>query len=137
MLIPHPIHLEILVQTLRYCVKDASSLHLLWFFLHEYHNWNSMITPKKSISIFSKRNQRFFLFLYNFRVYKYDSIFIFIRNQSYHLRSTSYGALLRRIFFSGKIEHFVEVFANDFRTILWLFKKGLWNYSYASLEFQK
>ena len=51
-LIPHPIHLEILVQALRYWVKDASSLHLLRFFLHEYHNWNSMITPKKSISIF-------------------------------------------------------------------------------------
>nr|CBV65373.1 maturase K [Peniocereus oaxacensis] len=28
-LIPYPIHLEILVQTLRYWVKDASSLHLL------------------------------------------------------------------------------------------------------------
>ncbi|KAF3642117.1 hypothetical protein FXO37_22658, partial [Capsicum annuum] len=28
-LIPYPVHLEILVQTLRYWVKDASSLHLL------------------------------------------------------------------------------------------------------------
>ena len=37
-LIPHPIHLEILVQTLRFYVKDASSLHVLRFFLHEYHN---------------------------------------------------------------------------------------------------
>ncbi|KAK6770255.1 hypothetical protein RDI58_032497 [Solanum bulbocastanum] len=35
-LIPYPVHLEILVQTLRYWVKDASSLHLLRFFLHEY-----------------------------------------------------------------------------------------------------
>lgn len=127
-LIPYPIHLEILVQALRYWVKDASSLHLLRFFLHEYHNWNSMITPKKSISIFSKRNQRFFLFLYNFHVCEYDSIFIFIRNQSYHLRSTSYGALLGRIFFYGKIEHFVEVFANDFQTILWLFKNPFMHY---------
>ena len=56
--------------------------------------------------------------LYNFHVCEYDSIFIFICNQSYHLRSTSYGALLGRIFFYGKIEHFVEVFANDFQTIL-------------------
>uniref|UniRef100_A0A3Q7I4W0 Maturase K n=1 Tax=Solanum lycopersicum TaxID=4081 RepID=A0A3Q7I4W0_SOLLC len=32
-LIPYPVHLEILVQTLRYWVKDASSLHLLRFFL--------------------------------------------------------------------------------------------------------
>nr|AZK16928.1 maturase K [Kewa acida] len=30
-LIPYPIHLEILVQTLRYWVKDAASLHLLRF----------------------------------------------------------------------------------------------------------
>nr|CBV65727.1 maturase K [Opuntia leucotricha] len=44
-LIPYPIHLEILVQTLRYWVKDASSLHLLRFFLYEYRNWNSLITP--------------------------------------------------------------------------------------------
>nr|CBV65299.1 maturase K [Mammillaria discolor] len=59
-LIPYPIHLEILVQTLRYWVKDASSLHLLRFFLYEYRNWNSLITPQKSNSIFSKRNQRLF-----------------------------------------------------------------------------
>nr|CBV65706.1 maturase K [Mammillaria dioica] len=45
-LIPYPIHLEILVQTLRYWVKDASSLHLLRFFLYEYRNWNSLITPQ-------------------------------------------------------------------------------------------
>ena len=88
-----------------------------------------MITSKKSISIFSKRNQRFFfLFLYNFHVCEYDSIFIFLRNQSYHLRSTSYGALLGRIFFYGKLEHFVEVFANDFQTILWLFKNPFMHY---------
>ena len=62
-LIPHPIRPEILVQTLRYWVKDASSLHLLRFFLHEYLNWNSLITPKKSIFIFSKSNPRLFLFL--------------------------------------------------------------------------
>ncbi|KAK9661223.1 hypothetical protein RND81_O145900 [Saponaria officinalis] len=65
-LIPYPTHLEILVQTLRYWVKDASSLHLLRFFLYEYHNWNSRFIPKDSISFFLKRNQRLFLFLYNF-----------------------------------------------------------------------
>nr|AAF02758.1 maturase K [Buxus excisa] len=54
-LIPHPIHLEILVQSLRCWVQDAPSLHLLRFFLHEYHNWNSFITPKKSIFFFQKR----------------------------------------------------------------------------------
>ncbi|KAK9663090.1 hypothetical protein RND81_O314800 [Saponaria officinalis] len=57
---------QILVQTLRYWVKDASSLHLLRFFLYEYHNWNSRFIPKDSISFFLKRNQRLFLFLYNF-----------------------------------------------------------------------
>nr|YP_010314394.1 maturase K [Cissus tuberosa]UNA63959.1 maturase K [Cissus tuberosa] len=127
-LIPYPIHLEILVQVLCYWVKDTSSLHLLRFFLHEYHNWNSMITPKKSISFLKRRNPRFFLFLYNFHVCEYDSILLFLRNQSYHLRPTSYGTLLGRIFFYGKIEHFVEVFSNDFQTILRLFKNPFMHY---------
>nr|KJB15227.1 hypothetical protein B456_002G165800 [Gossypium raimondii] len=34
-LIPHPIHLDILVEALRYLVKDASSLHLLRFSLYQ------------------------------------------------------------------------------------------------------
>nr|ABV65152.1 maturase K [Heuchera sanguinea]QKV44782.1 maturase K [Heuchera eastwoodiae] len=129
-LIPHPIHLEILVQTLRYWVKDASSLHLLRFFLYEYQNWNSLITPtpKKSISIVSKRNQRLFLFLYNSYVCEYESIFIFLCNQSSHLRSTSSGTLFERIHFYGKIKHVVEVFSNDFPTILWLFKDPFMHY---------
>nr|YP_009694548.1 maturase K [Eucnide grandiflora]QEJ82474.1 maturase K [Eucnide grandiflora]UPN65469.1 maturase K [Eucnide grandiflora]UPN65470.1 maturase K [Eucnide grandiflora] len=121
-LIPYPIHLEILVQTLRHWVKDASSLHLLRFFLHEYPNWNSLITPKKTSTSFSKRNQRLFLFLYNSHVCEYESIFVFLRNQSSHLRSTSFGALLERILFYGKIEHRVKVVAKDFQAILWLFK---------------
>uniref|UniRef100_UPI0030DFEB01 maturase K n=1 Tax=Stellaria yunnanensis TaxID=2653284 RepID=UPI0030DFEB01 len=49
-LIPYPVHLEILVQTLRYWVKDAPSLHLLRFFLYESHNWNSL--KKKKIDLF-------------------------------------------------------------------------------------
>lgn len=129
-LIPHPIHLEILVQTLRYWVKDASSLHLLRFFLYEYQNWNSLITPtpKKSISIVSKRNQRLFLFLYNSYVCEYESIFIFLCNQSSRLRSTSSGTLFERIHFYGKIKHVVEVFSNDFPTVLWLFKDLFMHY---------
>nr|YP_009662084.1 maturase K [Mitella diphylla]QCU47196.1 maturase K [Mitella diphylla]QKV45286.1 maturase K [Mitella diphylla] len=129
-LIPHPIHLEILVQTLRYWVKDASSLHLLRFFLYEYQNWNSLITPtpKKSISIVSKRNQRLFLFLYNSYVCEYESIFIFLCNQSSHLRSTSSGTLFERIHFYGKIKHVLEVFSNDFPTVLWLFKDPFMHY---------
>ncbi|CAN4117964.1 unnamed protein product [Withania somnifera] len=116
-LIPYPVHLEILVQTLRYWVKDASSLHLLRFFLHEYWNLNSLITSKK-----------FFFFLYNSYVYEWESTFVFLRNQSSHLRSTSFGALLERIYFYGKIERLVEVFAKDFQVTLWLFKDPFMHY---------
>ncbi|KAL6519082.1 hypothetical protein OROMI_032915 [Orobanche minor] len=52
-LIPHLVHAEILVQTLRYYIKDASSLHLLRFFINK--NWNSVITPKKASYFFAKR----------------------------------------------------------------------------------
>lgn len=53
-LIPYPLHLEILVQILRSWVKDASSFHLLRFFFHEYCNLNSLSTSKKLISFFQK-----------------------------------------------------------------------------------
>nr|ANY98913.1 maturase K [Pyrola aphylla] len=125
-LIPHPIHLEILVQTLRIWIKDVSSLHLLRFFLHEYHNWNSLITPKKSSFSFSKRNKRLFFFLYNINVCEYESIFVFLRNQSSHLRSISSEIFFERIFFYRKIER--EVFPKDFKTILWLFKDPFLHY---------
>ncbi|XP_051145755.1 LOW QUALITY PROTEIN: maturase K-like [Andrographis paniculata] len=77
--IPHFVHVEILVQALCYWLKDASSLHLLRFFLNEYCNWNTLLSsrPKKADSSFSKRNQRFFLFLYNSHVWEYESIFFF------------------------------------------------------------
>ncbi|TYG60157.1 hypothetical protein ES288_D07G045900v1, partial [Gossypium darwinii] len=81
-LIPHPIYLEILVQALRYWVKDAYSLHLLRFSLYEL-----------------------FLFLYNSHTCEYESIFLFLRNQSSHLRSTSSGVFLERIFLYGKIKY--------------------------------
>nr|AAB93708.1 ribosomal maturase [Arbutus canariensis] len=125
-LIPHPIHLEILVQTLRYWVKDASSLHLLRFFLHAYRNWNSLMTQKKSSFSFSKTNKRLFLFLYNFHVCEYESIFVFLRNQSSHLRSISSETFLERIYFYRKIE--LEVFTKDFKAILWVFKDPFLHY---------
>nr|WKV26264.1 maturase K [Paeonia delavayi var. lutea] len=118
-LIPYPIHLEIVVQSLRCRVKDASSLHLLRFFL---------FTLNKSISSFSKRNPQLFLFLYNSHVYEYESTFLFLRNKTSHLRSTSSGAFLERIFLYGKIKHLIEVFANDFQAILWLFKDPFMHY---------
>nr|AKC98655.1 maturase K [Corymbia citriodora subsp. variegata] len=126
-LIPYHIHLEILVQTLRYWVNDASSLHLLRFFLHEY--WNSLITQKKHITIFSKGNPRLFLFLYNSHICEYEYIFLFLLNQSSHLRSTSSGIFFERIYFYVKIEHFVKVFFdNDFQCILWFFKDPFMHY---------
>nr|AAF43249.1 maturase K [Magnolia kwangsiensis] len=127
-LIPHPIHLEILVQTLHCWIQDAPSLHLLRFFLHEYRNSNSLITPKKSISLFSKENQRFFLLLYNSYVYECESVLVFLRKQSSHLRSTSSGTFLERTHFYGKIEHLVVVLRNDFQKTLWLFKDPFMHY---------
>jgi len=117
-LIPYPIHLEILVQTLRYCVKDPSSLHLLRLFLHEYYSWNTLITPQKSI--FAKSNQRLFLLLYNSYVYEYESILLFLRNQSNHLRLTSSGIFFERIRFYEKIKYPVEEVL--FPATLWFFK---------------
>nr|AYH52828.1 maturase K [Comarum palustre]QCC30035.1 maturase K [Comarum palustre] len=115
-LIPYPIHLEILVQTLRYCVKDPSSLHLLRLFLHEYYSWNTL--PQKYT--FSKSNQRLFLILYNSYVYEYESILLFLRNHSNHLRLTSSGIFFERIRFYEKIKYPVEeVF---FPATLWFFK---------------
>nr|YP_009262930.1 maturase K [Afrolicania elaeosperma]ANJ17081.1 maturase K [Afrolicania elaeosperma] len=115
-LIPYPIHLEKLVQTFRYWMKDLSSLHLLRLFLHEYWNWNRFLIPKKSFSIFTKTksNPRFFLFLYNSYVYEYESILFFLRTQSFHLRSTLFRAFRERIYFYGKIEYVAEVFTNYF-----------------------
>nr|YP_010884127.1 maturase K [Helleborus lividus]WIW41828.1 maturase K [Helleborus lividus] len=124
---PYPIHLELLVQTLRYWIQDAPLLYLLKFFLYEYHNWNSLIT-KKTIFFFSKENQRLFLFLYNFYVYESESIFRFLRKQSSHLRSTSFRAFLDRTHFYGKKENFLVVFHNNFHTILWVFKNPFMHY---------
>nr|UDP58396.1 maturase K [Kielmeyera appariciana] len=121
-LLPYPIHLEKLVQTLRYWLKDPSSLHLLRFFLHEYWNWNSPFFPNNSISFFAKRNLRLFVFLYNSHVYEYESILFFLRTQSFHLRSNFFQVLFERIYFYGKGENFREVFANHFHTTLQLFK---------------
>nr|YP_010419777.1 maturase K [Leucosyke puya]USG53477.1 maturase K [Leucosyke puya] len=126
-LIPYPIHLEILIQTLRYWVKDTSSLHLLVLFLHKYYIWNNI--PKKSISIFSKSNPRFFLFLYNSHVCEYESVLLFLRNKSSHLRLTSFGVFFERIYFYGKIKPLVEdVVANDFLTSLWFFQDLFMHY---------
>nr|AIW04606.1 maturase K [Androsace filiformis] len=128
LVIPHSIHLEILVQTLRYWVKDASSLHLLRAFLHKYQNWTSFITPNKSSFSFSKRNKRLFFFLYNFHVYEYELIFSFLRNQSSRLQSKSYRPFLDRIYFYEKRDHFLGVFTKYFQAFLWSLKDPFMHY---------
>nr|UVB12057.1 maturase K [Thymus capitellatus] len=125
-LIPRSVHVEILIQTLRHWVKDVSSLHLLRVFLNEY--WNSLLTPKKVSFSLSKRNQRLFFFLYNSHVCEYESIFVFLRNQSFYLRSTSSGVLLERIYFYIKIERLMNVFVKDFRANLWLVEEPCMHY---------
>nr|CEF90492.1 maturase K [Pseudofumaria alba] len=127
-LIPYPIHLEILVQNLRSWIKDAPSLHLFRLFLHESRNWSSLIIQKKSISFFSKENQRLFLFLYNFHVSEWESLFVFLCKQSFHLRTTAFGNLLERTYFYGKIEHPPGICHKDFQNILWLFKDPFMHY---------
>nr|CEF90496.1 maturase K [Rupicapnos numidica] len=127
-LIPHPIHLEILVQNLRSWIQDAPSLHLFRLFLHQSRNWSSLITQKKAISFFSKENKRLFLFLYNYHVYEWESLLLFLCKQSFHLRATSFGNLLERTYFYGKIEHPPGIFRKDFQNILWLFKDPFMHY---------
>nr|AAM46572.1 maturase K [Amorphophallus hottae] len=129
-LIPYPVHLEILVQILQCWIQDVPSLHLLRFFFHEYHNWNNLITPKKSNYYgFSKENPRLFLFLYNSYVIECESILVFLRKQSSYLRSTSSGTFLERAHFYEKIEqHLVVLCCNDFQKTLWLFKDPFMHY---------
>nr|YP_009864222.1 maturase K [Philesia magellanica]QKE32217.1 maturase K [Philesia magellanica] len=127
-LIPHPIHLEILVQILQCWIQDVPSLHLLRFFLHEYHNWNSFITLNKSIYVFSKENKRLFRFLYNSYVSECEFLFVFLRKQSYYLRSTSSGAFLERTHFYEKIEHIIVVCCNYFQKTLWFVKDPFMHY---------
>nr|AEX96238.1 maturase K [Trichopetalum plumosum] len=133
-LIPHPIHMEILVQILQCWIQDVPFLHLLRFFLHEYHNWNSLIVAqKKSISIFSKENKRLFWFLYNSFIFECEFLLVFFRKQSSYLRLTSYGTLIERTHFYGKIEHlqiehFLVVCHNYFYRTLWIFKDPFMHY---------
>nr|YP_009738385.1 maturase K [Osbeckia stellata]QIB72079.1 maturase K [Osbeckia stellata] len=126
-LISYHIHLEILVQTLRYWLKDASSLHFLRFFLYEYCNWNRFLLPKNGF--FSKTNPRFFLFLYNIHICEYEYIFFFLRNQSFHLCSQFSGFFFQRIYFFRKIKNLVKVFIHsEFQDILELCKDPFMHY---------
>nr|QOE90744.1 maturase K [Benthamia flavida] len=128
LLIPHPIHLEILVKILQCWIKDVPSLHLLLLIFYEYHNLNSLITSKKDIYVFSKINKRFFWFLHNSYVYECEYIFLFLRKQSSYLRSTSFEVFLERTHFYGKIEYFRIMYCNSFHRILWFLKEPFIHY---------
>nr|QWV53975.1 maturase K [Aspidogyne utriculata] len=128
LLIPHPIHLEILVQILQCWIKDVPSLHLLRLIFHEYHNLKSIITSKKSIHVFSKRNKRFFWFLHNFYVYECEYLFLFLRKKSSYLRSTSFEVFLERTIFYLKIESILVVYLNSFQRTLWFLKDPFIHY---------
>nr|YP_010034409.1 maturase K [Aponogeton abyssinicus]QOX09163.1 maturase K [Aponogeton abyssinicus]UGC02440.1 maturase K [Aponogeton madagascariensis] len=127
-LIPYPIHLEILVQILHSWIQDVPTFHLLRFFFYEYHNWNSFIALKKSIYIFSKENQRLFRFLYNSYVSEYESVFCFLRKHSSYLLSTSSGDFIERTLFYEKIQHLTVVFRNDFQKTPQLLKDPFMHY---------
>nr|YP_009431285.1 maturase K [Agapanthus coddii]ASW26721.1 maturase K [Agapanthus coddii]QRZ00911.1 maturase K [Agapanthus coddii]QVV24596.1 maturase K [Agapanthus praecox] len=133
-LIPHPIHMEILVQILQCGIQDVPFFHLLRFFLHEYHNWNSLlISQKKSIYVFSKENKRIFRFLYNSYVFECEFFLVFIRKQCSYLRLISSGTFIERTHFYRKIkhlqiEHFIVICRNDFHRTLWFFKDTFMHY---------
>nr|ACZ52225.1 maturase K [Pterostylis gibbosa] len=128
LLIPHPIHLEILVQILQCWIKDVPSLHLLRLIFHESHNLKSIITSKKAIYVFSKRKKRFFWFLHNFYVYECEYLFLFLRKQSSYLRSTSFEVFLERTHFYGKMEYLLVVYFNSLQRILWFLKDPFMHY---------
>nr|YP_010704495.1 maturase K [Danhatchia australis]UKU08992.1 maturase K [Danhatchia australis] len=128
LLIPHPIHLEILVQILQCWIKDVPSLHLLRLILNEYPNLKSIITSKKSIHVFSKGNKRFFWFLHNFYVYECEYLFLFLRKKSSYLRLTSFGVFIERTLFYVKMESILVVYFNSFQRILWFLKDPFIHY---------
>nr|AGZ16372.1 maturase K [Apodasmia brownii] len=120
-LIPYPIHLEILILILQCWIQDVPSLHLLRFLLYEYSNCNSLLTSKKFRNPFSKENKRLFRFLYNSYVSECEFVFLFLRKQSSCLRLTSSGTFLERIHFYRKIQRFALVYRNSFHKTLWFF----------------
>nr|QXO04788.1 maturase K [Macodes petola] len=128
LLIPHPIHLEILVQILQCWIKDVPSLHLLRLIFHEYPNLKSIITSKKSIHVFSKKKKRFFWFLHNFYVYECEYLFLFLRKKSSYLRSTSFGVFIERTLFYVKMESILVVYFNSFQRILWFLRDPFIHY---------
>lgn len=127
-IIPYPIHFEILVKILQCWIQDILSLHLLQFFLFNSSNWKSFFTSKKQVSLFSKKNKRLFWFLYNSYVFEYEFLFLFLRKKSFCLRLISSRTFLERIYFYRKIEHFRIVYNISLQKILWIFTDPFMHY---------
>nr|AAO11706.1 maturase [Acis tingitana] len=81
-LIPHPIHMEILVQILQCWIQDVPFLHLLRFLLHEYHNWNRfLILRKNPFSVFQKKIKDYFVHIPIFMCLNVNFyLFLFVNN---------------------------------------------------------
>nr|AKT73995.1 maturase K [Corsia cf. boridiensis SPL470-2] len=124
MLIPHPIHLEILVQIIQCWIQDVPSLHLLRFFLHEYHNFNITLNNY----VFSKKNKRLFWLMYNFYVSECEFLLVFLHKQFSYLRSTYFGIFLERTNFYRKIEHLIIIIVCHNYFTLGLFKDSFMHY---------
>nr|YP_009450040.1 maturase K [Burmannia cryptopetala]ANK36237.1 maturase K [Burmannia cryptopetala] len=135
-LIPYPIHIEILVQILQCWTPDISFLHLLRFFLRQYHNKNSSVistftsnSQKFFLYIFSKEKKRLFQFLYNFYISEFEFLFVFFRKKSDYFGLTSYGTFLERTHFYGKIKSLVNVFINYFHKNIGCFRDFFIHYA--------
>nr|QRW36801.1 maturase K [Monotropa uniflora] len=126
LLISHPIHIEVFIGILRYWLKDTSVLHLLRSFFHEYSTVFNFIIFNKYNFYLKKKKQRLLLLLYNVYVFEYESIFFFLRNQSYNLGSIAYKNFSERIYFYQKIE--LEIFNKKMKSILWTLKDPLMHY---------
>nr|YP_010291603.1 maturase K [Scleria parvula]ULQ67610.1 maturase K [Scleria parvula] len=127
-IIPYPIHFEILVQILQCWIQDIPALHLLQFFLFNSSNCKSFFTSKKQVSIYSKENKRFFWFLYNSYVFECEFVFLFLRKKSFCLRLISSRMFSERIYFYRKIQHIIIVYNISLQKTLWVFTDPFMNY---------
>nr|YP_009450275.1 maturase K [Burmannia nepalensis]YP_009450282.1 maturase K [Burmannia nepalensis]AOV94008.1 maturase K [Burmannia nepalensis]AOV94015.1 maturase K [Burmannia nepalensis] len=140
-LIPYPIHIEILVQILQCWAQDVSFLHLLQFFLrqYQYYKWKSSIistfisttsnSNKFFLYIFSKEKKRLFQLLYNFYISEFEFVLVFFRKKYCYLGLTSSGAFIERTHFYGKIKSLVNVFINYFHKNIWCFRDFFIHYA--------
>nr|YP_010294482.1 maturase K [Xyris indica]ULQ68303.1 maturase K [Xyris indica] len=127
--IPYPIHFEILIQIFQSRIQDIPSLHFFRFLFYEYFNSNGNSLIKKSNSFFV--NKRFFQLLYNSYAFECEVLFFFLFKQSSFLRLTSSGTFLERIHFLKKINCFLVIYRdpNCLQKNLWFFVDFFMHYA--------